>query len=93
LAKLSSTTFDSQLEVAEPGRGRKPHLYFEIQSLNDYGGESLPLAAGGGAIWLPPWKSGNAAGFTAPANRGRAYWMFGRRRVRADRDFGDGGHG
>ena len=41
LAKLSSTTFDAQLEVARRVAGDSPHLYFEIQSLNDYGEESL----------------------------------------------------
>jgi chorismate mutase/prephenate dehydrogenase len=37
LAKLSSTTFDAQLELARRVAGENPHLYYEIQSLNDYG--------------------------------------------------------
>jgi len=41
LAKLSSTTFDAQLEVARAVARENPHLYFEIQSLNDYGTEAL----------------------------------------------------
>jgi chorismate mutase/prephenate dehydrogenase len=41
LAKLSSTTFDSQLDVASKVAQESPELYFEIQSLNDYGSESL----------------------------------------------------
>jgi chorismate mutase/prephenate dehydrogenase len=41
LAGLSSTTFDAQLEIARSVAGENPHLYFEIQSLNDYGTESL----------------------------------------------------
>lgn len=41
LAELSSTTFDAQLEVARSVASENPHLYFEIQSLNDYGTESL----------------------------------------------------
>lgn len=41
LAKLSSTTFDSQLDVASLVAQESPELYFEIQSLNDYGAESL----------------------------------------------------
>ncbi|HSR67016.1 MAG TPA: bifunctional chorismate mutase/prephenate dehydrogenase [Acidobacteriota bacterium] len=41
LAKLSSTTFESQLEVASRVSEDNPHMYFEIQSLNDYGTESL----------------------------------------------------
>lgn len=41
LAKLSSTTFDAQLQVASRVAAESPELYFEIQSLNDYGTESL----------------------------------------------------
>jgi len=41
LARLSSTTFDSQLDVASLVAQESPELYFEIQSLNDYGSESL----------------------------------------------------
>ena len=41
LAQLSSTTFDAQLAVASHVARDNPHLYFEIQSLNDYGTESL----------------------------------------------------
>ncbi len=41
LAELSSTTFDDQLAVASQVAGENPHLYFEIQSLNDYGTESI----------------------------------------------------
>ncbi|HSR52427.1 MAG TPA: bifunctional chorismate mutase/prephenate dehydrogenase [Acidobacteriota bacterium] len=41
LAQLSSTTFESQLEVAAKVSEDNPHMYFEIQSLNDYGTESL----------------------------------------------------
>ena len=48
LAKLSSTTFDEQLKVARKVSLESPQLYFEIQSLNDYGDESL--AALGDAV-------------------------------------------
>lgn len=41
LAELSSTTFDAQLEVARRVVEENPKLYFEIQSLNEYGTESL----------------------------------------------------
>jgi chorismate mutase/prephenate dehydrogenase len=37
LAKLSSTTFDSQLLVSAAVARDNPHLYFEIQNLNKYG--------------------------------------------------------
>ncbi len=41
LAKMSSTTFDAQLDVATHVAEESPELYFEIQALNDYGAESL----------------------------------------------------
>jgi chorismate mutase/prephenate dehydrogenase len=41
LARMSSTTFDAQLEVAGRVAQDSPELYYEIQSLNDYGAESL----------------------------------------------------
>lgn len=41
LARMSSTTFDSQLEVATRVADDNPELYYEIQSLNAYGEESL----------------------------------------------------
>lgn len=41
LQKMSSTTFDAQLKVASLVARDNPHLYFEIQALNDYGAESL----------------------------------------------------
>jgi chorismate mutase / prephenate dehydrogenase len=41
LARLSSTTFDAQLDVASGVAEESPELYYEIQALNDYGAESL----------------------------------------------------
>jgi chorismate mutase/prephenate dehydrogenase len=41
LARLSSTTFDAQLDVATDVADESPELYYEIQALNDYGAESL----------------------------------------------------
>ncbi len=41
LARMSSTTFDAQLDVATRVAAENPDLYYEIQSLNDYGVESL----------------------------------------------------
>ena len=41
LARMSSTTFDAQLDVATRVAADNPDLYYEIQSLNDYGEESL----------------------------------------------------
>jgi chorismate mutase/prephenate dehydrogenase len=45
LAQLSSTTFDAQLDVATAVAEESPELYYEIQSLNDYGAESLQALA------------------------------------------------
>jgi len=45
LARLSSTTFDAQLDVATDVSEESPDLYFEIQALNDYGAESLEALA------------------------------------------------
>jgi chorismate mutase/prephenate dehydrogenase len=41
LAAMSSTTYDAQADIAERVSQESPELYFEIQSLNDYGRESL----------------------------------------------------
>jgi chorismate mutase/prephenate dehydrogenase len=73
LAKLSSTTFDSQLEVANRVAAESPELYFEIQSLNDYGGESLLALQQAVEHLVSTVKAKNSAEFTALMNRGRAY--------------------
>jgi chorismate mutase / prephenate dehydrogenase len=41
LQQLSSTTFDAQLRVASLVARDNPHLYFDIQVLNDFGAASL----------------------------------------------------
>ena len=41
LMKMSSTTFDAQVDVARSVALDNPHLYFEIQTLNEFGKESL----------------------------------------------------
>jgi len=41
LAKLSSTTFDAQLSIGEKVVSENPHLYFEIQKLNNYSKSTL----------------------------------------------------
>jgi len=43
---MSSTTFDAQLDVAARVAGENPDLYYEIQSLNAYGEESLRALRG-----------------------------------------------
>jgi len=73
LARLSSTTFDSQLEVAARVAAESPELYFEIQSLNEYGGESLRALQSAVQKLVTVVASGDASEFTAIMNRGRAY--------------------
>lgn len=41
LARLSSSTFDAQLDVAHQVARENPHLYFEIQSLNEHSPRAL----------------------------------------------------
>jgi chorismate mutase/prephenate dehydrogenase len=45
LVKLSSTTFDAQFDIASRVAEESPELYFEIQRLNEFGGESLDALA------------------------------------------------
>jgi chorismate mutase/prephenate dehydrogenase len=73
LARLSSTTFDSQLDVAGRVAAESPDLYFEIQSLNEYGGESLLALQQAVERLVTTVKTKDAANFTALMNRGRAY--------------------
>jgi chorismate mutase / prephenate dehydrogenase len=73
LARLSSTTFDAQLDVAARVAAESPALYFEIQSLNEYGRESLD-ALGTAVERLRGLVSrGDARGFEELMLRGRAY--------------------
>src|ERR1700722_3426196 len=74
LARLSSTTFDSQLDVAGRVAAESPDLYFEIQSLNDYGGESLQALQEAVARLIAAVQSKDADAFTALMARGRAYF-------------------
>lgn len=73
LAKLSSTTFDAQLDVASRVAAESPDLYFEIQSLNDYGGESLSSLKAAVDRVLHAVGTKNAGEFTSLMTRGRAY--------------------
>ncbi len=73
LAQLSSTTFDAQLGVASNVAEENPHLYFEIQSLNDYGTESLAALLYAVERLRSVVRAGDESGFTALMERGRAY--------------------
>jgi chorismate mutase/prephenate dehydrogenase len=74
LARLSSTTFDSQMDVASRVAAESPELYFEIQSLNDYGGESLQALQQAVERLLHAVRAKDGAAFAALMDRGRAYF-------------------
>ena len=73
LARMSSTTFDSQLDVATRVAQESPDLYFEIQSLNDYGAESLEALAQAVERIRTAVLSGDHDAFAALMRRGRDY--------------------
>ena len=73
LARLSSTTFDAQLGVASLVAGESPALYFEIQALNQYGGESLAALVEAVTRLQALVASQDAAGFARLMRRGQAY--------------------
>jgi chorismate mutase / prephenate dehydrogenase len=73
LARLSSTTFDAQLAVASLVAGESPALYFEIQALNQYGGEPLAALVEAASRLQSLVASQDAAGFARLMRRGQAY--------------------
>ncbi|MBI5480248.1 MAG: bifunctional chorismate mutase/prephenate dehydrogenase [Deltaproteobacteria bacterium] len=73
LATLSSTTFDEQLAVAARVAGENPRLYFEIQSLNDYGTEALSALLYATERIRSVVRAGDEQAFTALMERGRQY--------------------
>lgn len=73
LARLSSTTFDAQLDVASRVARDSPDLYFEIQSLNDYGAESLEALAQAVERIRSAVLSRDREQFVALMTRGREY--------------------
>ncbi|MBM2855067.1 MAG: chorismate mutase / prephenate dehydrogenase [Steroidobacteraceae bacterium] len=75
LARLSSTTFDAQLAVASLVAGESPALYFEIQALNEYGGESLAALADAVGQLQALVANQDAAGFARLMRRGQNYFQ------------------
>ncbi len=73
LATLSSTTFDAQLGVAANVAAENPDLYFEIQTLNDYGTESLAALLYAVERLRSVVRAGDLEGFRALMTRGRSY--------------------
>jgi chorismate mutase/prephenate dehydrogenase len=73
LAHLSSTTFDRQLAVAADVAEENPHLYFEIQHLNDYGSEALSALSDTVERLQSIVRAGDEAAFVTLMERGRTY--------------------
>jgi chorismate mutase/prephenate dehydrogenase len=73
LARMSSTTFDAQLDVASRVAAESPALYFEIQALNEYGGESLSALLFAVEKLRATVRAGDQAGFSALMEEGRRY--------------------
>jgi chorismate mutase/prephenate dehydrogenase len=73
LQKMSSTTFDAQLKVASLVATDNPHLYFEIQALNDYGGASLTALLAAAQRIQQLVQSGDERGFVELMVAGQRY--------------------
>ena len=73
LATLSSTTFDAQLGVAGKVAAENPDLYFEIQTLNDYGTESLAALLYAVERLRSVVRAGDLEGFRGLMTRGKSY--------------------
>lgn len=80
LVQLSSTTFDSQFDIASKVAEENPELYFEIQKLNDFGADSLDALARAVESIRAAVFNGDRAGFVALMQRGHEY-VQGRRSV------------
>ncbi len=73
LAKLSSTTFDAQLLVSGAVAHDNPHMYFEIQHLNDFGLDPLDALCDSAARIREVVASGDEAAFVDLMEKGRDY--------------------
>lgn len=73
LAQLSSTTYDAQVDVATQVANENPDLYFEIQSLNEYGRDSLHALRDAVEQLCKTVSAGDATAFVQLMQRGREY--------------------
>ncbi|MFL6547372.1 MAG: prephenate dehydrogenase/arogenate dehydrogenase family protein [Povalibacter sp.] len=73
LAQLSSTTYDAQVDVATRVANESPELYFEIQSLNDFGRESLSALRDAVERLWKSVSTNDAPEFVSLMQRGREY--------------------
>ena len=74
LERMSSTTFDAQVAVASQVSSENPRLYYEIQSLNEYGIEPLRALKAATEEILHSVEQGDEAAFAALMQRGREYF-------------------
>lgn len=73
LARMSSTTFDSQLLVSSAVARDNPHLYFEIQHLNRFGLGPLDALLDAASRLRELVAKGDEQGFVDLMQRGREY--------------------
>jgi chorismate mutase/prephenate dehydrogenase len=73
LARLSSTTFDAQMLVAAAVARDNPHLYYEIQHLNEFGMASLEALENAVAKVRSAVASGDENAFVELMRHGRVY--------------------
>ena len=73
LKQLSSTTFDAQLDVASRVAGDNPHLYYEIQALNEFGKEPLDALVNAAEHVRDLIDNRDEKGFVELMERGRSY--------------------
>lgn len=73
LAKMSSTTFDSQLLVSEAVAQDNPYLYFEIQNLNKFGLGPLDALCDAARRIRETVADGDEQAFVALMEKGRDY--------------------
>lgn len=73
LASMSSTTYDAQSDIASKVAHESAELYFEIQSLNAYGRESLGALRAAVERIESSVRGGDGAAFAELMRRGREY--------------------
>jgi chorismate mutase/prephenate dehydrogenase len=73
LAKMSSTTFDSQLLVSAAVAQDNPHLYFEIQNLNKFGLAPLDALCNASQRIRDVVAAGDEDGFVELMDKGKQY--------------------
>jgi chorismate mutase/prephenate dehydrogenase len=73
LMRLSSTTFDAQMQVAALVARDNPYLYFDIQTLNDYGHTALEALSDATSRLRTLVEAKDEAGFVELMQAGRRY--------------------